>query len=66
MTSARSHIKMAEEGAPTSVANQIRKIETQLEQAEKVARTDMNKAGQQVAKADNELKALIKQHGGVR
>jgi hypothetical protein len=68
LTSARSHMQMAQDAAPDTVAGQIRRIEATIEQAERMARTDMGKAGQQVAQVNSDLQKLIKQesvHGGM-
>jgi hypothetical protein len=64
LNSARQHIQMAESSAKdkNTIAGQIRRIETSLEMAERVARTDMTKAGQQVAQATVDLQKLIKEH----
>lgn len=62
LTSARQHIQMAQDEAPATMTNDIRRIATSIDQASTVARTDVTKARAQVAKADQELQRLIKMH----
>lgn len=59
---AREEMSRAEGEATGAMADEIRRISTSLEKAETTVTRDMERARQDVTRADSELNALIRRH----